>query len=193
MRLYLEMPDYEQILAPLKGLSREMGQVVNSALRRAGQAMRTNLTQGIRRESFLKSGSIRGDIKKPVLESGLVSVTVGSKMHGADSFRLVPNRITARKGMQSRKWPSAAFQVGPHVPVWNPKSGNGRSRAFVLLARGKKRMYRWNGKSMERVSGVTSQYFSVFPQVRQPVLSRGREIFEKRLLHEVEFRLGKMK
>lgn len=188
MQLFVEMTDFGQILRPLKGLDKTTELAVNSALRRAGTAMRASLSKGIRRESFLKSGSIRGDIKKPVLDSGLVSVTVCGKMHGADSFKLIPDRITARKGMRSKDWPSAAFQVGPRVPVRRP------AKAFVLMTKeGNKRMFQRKEGKLERVKGVTSQYFSVFHQVQAPALERGREVFEKRLMREVQFRLGKMK
>lgn len=188
MQLFVEMTNMEQILRPLKGMDKITNLAVNSALRRAGQAMRTRLAQGISKESFLKSGSIRGDIKKPVLDAGMVSVTVGGKMHGADSFKLIPKRITAKKGMRSKDWPAAAYQLGPRVPVFRPH------KAFVLNTKeGNLRMFQRIGKTYERVLGASAQYFSVFRQVRVPVLERGREVFEKRLMHEVEFRLGKMK
>ena len=48
-----------------------------------------------------------------------------------------------------------------------------------------------NGK-LVRAYGYPVQYFAAFRAVREPVERRAREMFEKRLRHEVRYRLEKL-
>lgn len=50
---------------------------------------------------------------------------------------------------------------------------------------------RTSGGRLVRVYGYPVQYFAAFRAVHDPVERRAREMFEKRLRHEVRYRLEK--
>ncbi len=134
MQLEISAKDMERILKPLSAFPKEVSQALKRTLTRSGQNMATNISREIRKSSFLKAGDVRKALSKPLLSgdasSMQVEVTVASRRLTMDHFRLVPRRITARKGMRSINWPNAGYQIGPREPVRFAETKN-RGRAFV--------------------------------------------------------------
>ena len=192
--------DMERILSPLSGLPKAITMAMKLAARRTGQTLRSDIRKGVKAESYLRGGDIGKAFGILEVKEAGTAVTASFRVAGgwlpADHFKLIPNRVTARKRICSIHWPSAAFQIGPSEPVSRPESGNGLSKAFVIRLHGKKLMFQRYGKkrgALERVPGYSVQYFSVFDRVQQPAMERARSTFAKRLEHEVERVIGRLK
>ena len=109
-----------------------------------------------------------------------------------DAFRLIPKRVTARRGRRSRDWPLSGYSTGPGEGIRTLPARGGRSAAFVIRSGGRLVMLRrTSGGRLVRVYGYPVQYFAAFRAVHDPVERRAREMFEKRLRHEVRYRLEK--
>lgn len=198
MQLEISARDIERILKPLAAFPNEAGKVLKRTLARSGQNMATNLSREIRKSSFLKAGDVRKALSRPLLSgdaSGMqVEVTVGSRQLAMDHFRLVPARITARKGLASVNWPNAGYQIGPGEPVRFAETKN-RGRAFVtrFAKAGRLLLLQRQGRKLLRVFGYSVQYFASFDAVKTHIESQSRDYFERRLAHEIDFALGKLK
>ena len=119
-------------------------------------------------------------------------IGVRGKPFGMDAFRLIPKRVTARRGRRSRDWPLSGYSTGPGEGIRTLPARGGRSAAFVIRSGGRLVMLRrTSGGSLVRVYGYPVQYFAAFRAVHDPVERRAREMFEKRLRHEVRYRLEK--
>lgn len=190
----------ERILSPLAGLPKEITKALKLAARRTGQSLRSDIRKGVRAESYLRCGDIGKAFGVLEVKEAGTAVTASFRVAGgwlpADHFKLIPNRVTARKRVRSVKWPSAGFKIGPSEPVRRPEGGSGLSKAFIILLNGKKMMFQRYGKkrgAFERVPGYSVQYFSVFDRVQKPAMERARSTFEKRLAHEVERIIGRLR
>lgn len=166
--------------------------------------MRSHLTRLIRSESYLKAGSIRksivmygyGYIPGDGYAIGyqhewdvVAGVHVSSNQLPYDDFKLVPNRITARKRLKSKDWPTPGYKIGPGEPVRLAPLMEGASRPFVTRIRGKKCMYYRKGVELLRARGISVQYFAAFDRVSKPVQDSAKDFFIKRLLHQAKYRL----
>lgn len=190
----------ERILAPLAGLPNEVRKVMKLAARRTGRSLMSDIRKGIKAESYLKSGDIGSAFGRLEVADTGTAVTASFRVSGkylpADHFKLIPNRVTARKRVRSIHWPSAAYQIGPHEPVEHPSPGYGVSKAFVARMHGRKLLFQRLGKSrgaLQRIYGYSVQYFSVFDRVQGLAMERARSTFEKRLIHEMERALERLK
>lgn len=175
-------------------------QAVKAAVRRAGGNMRKNVGKGIRGASYLKGKDVSaaiGSLKfaEGGLEAGLLVRSINLPAH---AFRLLPRKITARKGVLSRKWKEPKFQISPRLkPIYAERHG-GDSRGFVFrskhggnLVMGQRGLNKEGEKNVVKtVRGVSVQYFAVFDEVKTPVLDEAEQTFLKRLNHELDYRLG---
>lgn len=178
--------------------------VIGRALQDTVGHMRARLTTLIRSESYLKAGNIRKSIVMYGYgyEPGdgyaigyrdewdvVAGVHVASNQLPYDSFKLVPNRITARKRLKNNDWPTPAYKIGPGEPVRLAPLMEGASRPFVARIRGKKGIYYRKGVELLRARGISIQYFAAFDRVSKPVQDSAKDFFIKRLLHEAKYRL----
>lgn len=140
----------ERILSPLAGLPKEITKALKLAARRTGQSLRSDIRKGVRAESYLRGGDIGKAFGVLEVKEAGTAVTASFRVAGgwlpADHFKLIPNRVTARKRVRSVKWPSAGFKIGPSEPVRRPEGGSGLSKAFIILLNGKKMMFQRYGK-----------------------------------------------
>lgn len=194
--LRFDARDLQRILGPLHGFPKQVDKAVRSAIRRAAPAMAREAAVQIRGHSFLKGGDIRAAISKPLYraEGGGFSAEfrVASKQMPMDKFRLVPRKVTARKGVRSTNWQVPGYQVGPNEPVRTVKAHGGKSKGFVIRRGGKLYLMRRSGKHITRVFGYAVQYFAAFGATHRAVEARARAMFEKRLEHEVQYQLEKL-
>lgn len=118
---------------------------VKAALRRAGSNMRKNLIKGIRGASYLKVRDITDAFDPLQVTDTEARVRVAGRLLPADRFKLVPNRITARKGIRSVNWPSPGVSIGPGEPMRHLEEA-GFSKPFITkFKNGHKGMY-WREK-----------------------------------------------
>lgn len=200
VNIQIDTKDFRKILAPLAIMGKEMDKAVFASMRRTLDSMRSDVTKEIRKSSYLKSSLIRQSIGKAKIErsAGHIkgSFRVNSKPHGMDSFRLTPKRITARKRKASRHWPLSGYQIGPGESMRQMPAKGDWSAAFVVRLQndGRLLMVRRNSKGkLRRVYGYAVQYFAAFDATQRAVEQRARDMFEKRLRHEVTYRLGKLR
>lgn len=195
--LRFDAKDLKRILGPLSGMPKLVDDGLRSAIRRTAATMRTDVNRQIRLHSFLKAGDITPAISKPLFASSAGSfegvVRISGKPLAMDKFRLVPRRVTARKRMRSSRWGLAGYQIGPGEPVRQATERGGRSKGFVVRLGGKLYLMRRSGKKMQRMYGYSAQYFAVFDAVRRTVENNARQNFEKRMAHELSYRLGKLR
>lgn len=164
---------------------------VRAALRRTGANLRKNVRSGIKSVSYFKSGAIAQALGKLQLHDMEVELTVAGSQAAGHKFRMVPNRVTARKGMRSVNWPSPGVQIGPGEPVRHA-SKTGFSKPFIANVHGLKAMC-WREKATGKLSMPTfasPQYFAAFDRVKDPVLNEAEKTFLARLEHEIDYRLG---
>lgn len=196
MNLHVDIANLEAITRPLKAFPGELEKVLKSSLSRTGARLASTVARAIKSETYLKSSDIRAALKKPLVKgSGSVmevEVAVSSVQAPIDKFKLIPNRITARKGVRSSSWRGPSYKLGPKTPVQSPDADYGSSKPFVARLGGKNRLLRRYGKKLKRVYGYSVQYFAVFDSVEKPALEDARAFFEKRLAHEVDYRLGRL-
>ncbi len=194
----MDLKNVDRFLRLLPDAKTQGVAAATSAARRAGKAMRSDVTRGVKLVSFLKSAVIRKAATDCVVKSGggsvEVSFRVATRPLPADRFRLKPSRVTARKGRPSRTWTVTGFQAGPAEPFRYPE-GDGRSKGFVIRGRGGAKIFvqRVGGSrgKLARVRGYPVQYFAAFKAVYSSALDKAAVTFEKRLLHEIERRLLK--
>lgn len=196
IELQFDARKLQQILGPLHGFPKEVDKAVRSAIRRAAPAMAKEAGVQIKGHSFLQGGAIRAAITKPLYRAegaGLsAEVRVASKPLAMDRFRLLPRKVTARKGVRSINWQVPGYQIGPNEPARTVKSHGGKSKGFVIRRGGKLYLMRRSGKHLNRVFGYAVQYFAAFGVTHRALEARAREIFERRLEHEVHYQLGKL-
>lgn len=199
MIIAVQLENMERLLAGLDNGSKIVEQAMHSAFGRAGKTLRTYINRGVKRESYFKNHILQQAINKPELEAGAVNVLVNSRIMPAHYFRLFPNKITARKGKRSTSWKEPGFRVAPGLRVRYAERSNDKSKGFIFHSKYSGRLVLgqrgWgksekNRKVIRTVYGTTVQYFAVFDEVAQPALEAGKETFEKRLLHEIDYRLG---
>lgn len=205
LRIDIDTKEFARVLAPLSSMGQAVNKAVVSAMRRAVPAMQSKIAQGIRRESYLKGEYVREALTPGVIVQTGTSVTgevrVASRKIGLDRYRLVPAAVTARKRKRPEQWNPAGFRLGPAQRVRFVQAAGGWSKAFVirglLNSNGRLRMVQGMGKGRKRklrlVRGFPVQYFAVFDAVVAPAQTTGRETFEKRLRHEVNRQLEKLK
>jgi len=168
------------------------GQALRAALRRTGGNMRKNVRKGMKAASYLKSADIASAIGRLQLNGMEAALTVAGAMKAGHKFRMVPNRVTARKGKRSIYWPSPGVNIGPGEPLRYPRKA-GYYKPFIAKTRsGLKAMY-WREKGTNQLSMPTvaaPQYFAAFDRVKDPVLAEAETAFMRRLEHEIDYRLG---
>ena len=194
IELSINASQFSAILGPLRAMPEKMLGCLLRAGKRAGTAMRADVTKRVRSVTYLKGAEIRGAMKPLHVDrdSGGIRAwfNVSSKNFPADHFRLVPNRVTARKGRPSRMWPEPGFRIGPASPLM--RAHGGISKGFIANLNGRKLFTRASRKrsSLRREWGWSVQYFAAFDRVKDPAVRRAMDVFEERLLHEVQRALG---
>jgi len=194
IELSIDASQFKAILGPLRAMPKKMIGCLLRAGKRAGTAMRTDVAKHVRAVSYLKAADIRGAMRPLRIDSEGSGIrawfNVGSKNLPADRFRLLPNRVTARKGRPSRAWPEPGFRIGPYSPLMHARGG--ASRGFIANLNGKKLFTRASRKrgSLRREYGWSVQYFASFDRVKESATKRAMDVFEERLLHEVRRALG---
>lgn len=215
--LNINPKDFERILLPLASMPSEIRGALWQSVKRSLDTTKKELGAVIQKNSFLPKKLIANAITKPQMygtdrrgsgksQNDNISgaVRVASRMLALDNFKLVPNRVTARKGL-STGWKPAGFQIGPQEAVRYRDKANGLSKGFVLRGKsklgffqsimGKKRRYA-NGRLapvLFRPASYTVQYFAAFDSTVQHIALKAQERFEAVLTHEVQYRLGKLK
>ena len=196
IELQFDAKEIRRILGPLHGFPKQVDKAVRSAIRRAAPAMAKEVGGQIKGHSFLQGGAIRAAITKPLYHAegtGLsAEFRVASKPLAMDRFRLLPRKVTARKRVRSTNWPMSGYQIGPNEPVRTVKAHGGKSKGFVIRLNGKLFFMQRRGKHLNRVFGYAVQYFAAFGVTHRAAEARAREIFEKRLEHEVHYQLSKL-
>lgn len=175
---------------------------VGRTLKRTVIHMRSLAVRLIKNESYLKAAAIRESITNYeydfVPDSGYcigywgdvdlsAGFSVASRKIPFDSFKLVPNRITARKKKRPDEWPLPGYKIGPREPVRLAPLQDGMSRPFVAKIQGKKGMFYRDGKNLVHAKGISVQYFSAFERIHNPVLESAKAFFLQRLEHEMEY------
>lgn len=153
--------------------------------------MSKNIRKGIKEASYLKSSAIASALGKLKFTGNEASITVAGAKKAGHQFKMVPNRITARKGKRSIYWPSPGVNIGPGEPVRYPRKA-GYYKPFIAQIQGLKAMY-WREKTtgdLKMPTIVAPQYFAAFDKVKDPVLDEAAQAFLKRLTHEIDYRLG---
>lgn len=215
--LHINPKEFERILLPLASMPTEIRGALWQAVKRSLDTTKKELATGIQKNSFLPKRLITDAITKPQMygserrgniktqtDSIMGAVRVASRNIALDNFKLVPNRITARKG-RSTGWKAAGFQIGPQEAVKYRDRADGLSKGFVLRGKsklmffqsilGKKRRYPSGrlGPVLFRPASYTVQYFAAFDRVQDSLHHKAKERFERTLAHEVVYRLGKLK
>lgn len=215
--LNINPKDFERILLPLASMPHEIRGALWQAVKRSLDTTKKELATGIQNNSFLPKRLITDAITKPQMygterrgniktqtDSIMGAVRVASRNLALDNFKLVPNRVTARKG-PSTDWEAAGFQIGPQESVRYRDKANGLSKGFVLRGKsklmffqamlGKKRRYPGGrlGPVLFRPASYNVQYFAAFDRVQESLHHKAKERFETVLAHEVQYRLGKLK
>lgn len=187
--IFLEGGDFAKIESLCAKSPALFKKAANSALRKAGASMRRAISKNIRPATFLKGKEITGAISKLKLQAGEVNVVVSGRQKLARKFRLLPNRITAKKGMVSRNWPAPKVAIGPGI-IKTPAYAS-YSKPFIAKINGLKAMYvreKGTGK-IKQPKIVSPQYFAVFESVKEPILATAEQSFCKNLHHEIDYRL----
>ncbi len=197
MQLEIDTRDFDRVLAPLRGMGRQIELAVRAAVKRAAGTMGKDISAQIRLRSYLKAGDVKKSLTKPVITGNgdniSAEIRVASKPLAMDRYRLLPKRVTARKRKASRFWPEAGYQIGPSEPVRQARRDGGLSKGFVIRRNGRLFLMQRRGKKLERVFGYSVQYFAAFDETVRVVQHNARETFEKRLAHEVRHRLEKLR
>lgn len=167
-------------------------QALKATLRRVGGNMRKNIRKGIKGESYLKSGVIGAAIGRLQIRGAEAKLTVAGSRLAGHKFRMIPDRVTARKGTRSVNWPSPGVKIGPQEPVRHASDPD-YSKPFIIKTKsGLKAMF-WRKKadnSLEMPGFAPPQYFAAFDRVQTPVMSEAERTFLQRLEHEIDYRLG---
>ena len=197
MELDIDIRAFDAILKPLKHVPSEMRNALRGTLQRSGRHLASRLSAEIKSESYLKSGDIKSSIGKPLLSDSMnnlhVDVRVADRKLPLDYFRLMPGRVTARKGMRSSMWAAPAYQIGPREPKVTMEAESGYSKPFITrFKNGKLLLMHKKGTKWVRIRKYAVQYFAAFTRVEEAVFSDTRQFFKNRLEHEVDFRLGRL-
>ena len=196
IELQFDAKEIRRILGPLHGFPKQVDKAVRAAIRRAAPAMAKEAGVQIKGHSFLQGGAIRAAITKPLYHAegtGLsAEFRVASKPLAMDRFRLLPRKVTARKRVRSTNWQLTGYQIGPNEPVRTVKAHGDKSKGFVVRRDGKLYLMQRSGKHINRVFGYAVQYFAAFGVTHRAAEARAREMFEKRLEHEVHYQLSKL-
>lgn len=182
--------DVQAILARL-GHTPLIRKAISHAMKRAGINLRANVAREIAKEAYLKSGKIKRHISRRSSDSA-ITIVVDSKRLAAHEYKLVPNRVTAKKRMRSRNWQPPGFRIGPREPV-RVDATPGFSKPFNIKSA-------FSGKTEQvhrdlatgrlyPVMGPSVQYFTAFGRVRDEIMAQAQEMFEKRLRHSIEYML----
>ncbi|MBD5641762.1 MAG: hypothetical protein HDQ91_05030 [Desulfovibrio sp.] len=174
----------------------EIHQAIGSAIKRTGTYVNKHIARLIMDESYLKAGYIKKNLRLSVKGSHydnyiFAIIRASGDPIPAHKFKLVPNRVTTRKQMQSKSWPAPSYKIGPKDKL---RSGiePGYSKPWIgLTSEGKKAMYhRQNGSSHRSyVVGPRINYFASFDRIFFHAFDGAQEVFEKRLEHEIDYRL----
>ncbi|MDR2056146.1 MAG: hypothetical protein LBQ10_09810 [Desulfovibrio sp.] len=218
LSLYVDPKSYEDALRPLRAFPSQMRGALWQAVKRSLDTAKKEVVNEIAALSYLPKKIIREAVSRPMMYSAMTrgnkatktdsvsgAVHVAGRRPWADQFRLVPKRVTARKGVRSRNWKPGAFKVGPNEPARTVQATDGRSPGFVLRGRkglmlftrvlGKTRTDKETGKKvarLQRQAGYSVQYFASFDKMPSLLTPKIEERFMSALKHEVEHRIAKM-
>lgn len=190
-RVYYDDKEFERLAKLCQNAPDLFNKAIRSALRRAGHHMRKTVRKGIKSVSYFNNRDIGYALSRLQFYGAEVSLTVFGAQAAGHHFKMVPNRITARKGKRSIYWKSPGVKIGPDEPVIHAKK-EGFSKPFIAQTKNLKAMY-WREKStgdLRMPTFASPQYFAAFDRVQKPVLSSVGEIFLQRLIHEIDYRLG---
>lgn len=186
----------------LQALPAETAKAAKAAMRRTVQAASTEMLRGMKENSWLRAGELRGALLKPLFTDmaggGIeAEIRVRGKGFGMDHYRVRPRRVTARKGKRSRLWTPPQWQTGP-AGSWHSAPGtfmavmkNGTKPLLMQrLALGAQHLTPGDsrakeGRMLRRLYGPSPQYFAAFREVRARVARKAREVFPRRLEHEI--------
>ena len=196
LELHVDTRELAAIARPLSAMRGQLEKAVQAAVRRTGVTLRTDVIRQTAQVTYLQRAKITTAVFKPLVRTTAseirAEIGVRGKPFGMDAFRLIPKRVTARRGRRSRDWPLSGYSTGPGEGIRTLPARGGRSAAFVIRSGGRLVMLRrTSGGRLVRVYGYPVQYFAAFRAVHDPVERRAREMFEKRLCHEVRYRLEK--
>ena len=184
LELHVDTRELAAIARPLSAMRGQLEKAVQAAVRRTGVTLRTDVIRQTAQVTYLQRAKITTAVFKPLVR------TTASEIRA--EIRLIPKRVTARRGRRSRDWPLSGYSTGPGEGIRTLPARGGRSAAFVIRSGGRLVMLRrTSGGRLVRVYGYPVQYFAAFRAVHDPVERRAREMFEKRLRHEVRYRLEK--
>ena len=187
LELHVDTRELAAIARPLSAMRGQLEKAVQAAVRRTGVTLRTDVIRQTAQVTYLQRAKITTAVFKPLVRTTAseirAEIGVRGKPFGMDAFRLIPKRVTARRGR---------YSTGPGEGIRTLPARGGRSAAFVIRSGGRLVMLRrTSGGRLVRVYGYPVQYFAAFRAVHDPVERRTREMFEKRLRHEVRYRLEK--
>lgn len=190
--LFIDDSEFERLQGLLRSCPDLFRNACKAALKRVGGNMRRNIGKGMRAQSYLKGKEITGSIGRLQLSDDEAKVRVAGRKIPVHKFKLVPNRITARKGQRSVNWPEPKYKLGPKLKSRYGKRDNGESMGFIFRGKysGKLVMGQRLGKKIKTVYDVTPQYFAAFEEVKEPVMDEAQKTFMTRLEHEIDYRLG---
>lgn len=198
--VFYDDSEFKQLAELCRSSPNLFRQACRAAIKRAGQGLRQNIRSGIRAQSFLSGKPLSSAISRLKFSEGGMEagILVSSKPMPAHEFRLMPLRVTARKGKRSSSWPEPQYQLGPGLAPRRASRSNGGSRGFIFRGKnsGKlvlgQRLGEGRGK-VKTVYGVATQYFAVFDEVKDPAMRNAGQTFMKRLEHEIDYRMGALR
>lgn len=190
--LFIDDSEFERLQGLLRSCPDLFRKACKAALKRVGGNMRRNIGKGMRGQSYLRGKEITGSIGRLQLSDDEAKVRVAGRKLPVHNFKLIPNRVTARKGKRSVSWPEPRYKLGPKLKPRYAKRDGGKSKGFIFPGQysGKLIMGQRLGKLLEVVYDVAPQYFAAFEEVKEPVMDEAQKTFMSRLEHEIDYRLG---
>lgn len=208
--MYLEIAflgsQYSKLMMLLGNAPKEMKGALREACKRAGGRLRALSTKELRHNTFVKTRSVGraiGKLKIYQPDQWLVRAMfrVSDARIKAEHVKVLPSfRPTARKGYRMKDRPRTGFQVSSKLPVKYAGKGEmskGNSLPFVYWSPRLHAMKVGQSAKVGSHNPIYPQYTghtiasllsdpSFFSGARQEAI----EVFEKRLEHEIDYRIG---
>ena len=117
LELHVDTRELAAIARPLSAMRGQLEKAVQAAVRRTGVTLRTDVIRQTAQVTYLQRAKITTAVFKPLVRTTAseirAEIGVRGKPFGMDAFRLIPKRVTARRGRRSRDWPLSGYSTGP--------------------------------------------------------------------------------
>ncbi|MFR1533167.1 MAG: hypothetical protein ACLSTO_05670 [Bilophila wadsworthia] len=179
LELHVDTRELAAIARPLSAMRGQLEKAVQAAVRRTGVTLRTDVIRQTAQVTYLQRAKITTAVFKPLVRTTAseirAEIGVRGKPFGMDAFRLIPKRVTARRGRRSRDWPLSGYSTDGRGIHTLPARG-GRSAAFVIRSGRLVMLRRTLRRKAGQVCGIRA-IFAAFRAVHDPG-APGAEMFE---------------